>query len=277
MPELPEVEALARALSRGGRGAPALVGRRFRELIVQDDTLFAGGAEDAARAAAELRGARVCRVWRRGKYLVVGTDRGDLVFHLRMTGDVTLDGDEVVRVPYQRALFVVTGGMRLRFTDPRRLGRAWWLPSAEALFSDLGPEPFDPHWTAERLRAALSGTRRAIKSALMEGERIAGLGNIWADEALFLAGIHPALPADRLDDAAAGRLLSAIREALTRGIEGASAHLAWLHRGARDQAPPGDVHLREGQACVRCQSAIQRIRIGGRSTYFCPRCQPIST
>lgn len=275
MPELPEVEAIARALRDGGRGAPSVLDRVIEEVQFDDPGIIEGSA--ATVAARRLRGARIEAVRRRAKYLLIGTSAGTLVAHLRMTGDLEVDDDVAEQLPYQRLRLALSGDLSLRFTDPRRLGKLWLTDDAASVMGDLGPEPFDPALTAPLLRERLAATTRTLKGALLDQRLLAGLGNIWADEALHRARLHPEQPADSLDEEEAGRLLDGIRGALEAGIEETTTELRWIHRAVpaaeRDTEPPGRVHLREGAPCPTCGAAIERVRLAGRSTYFCPRCQ----
>ena len=272
MPELPEVEIIARALRQGGRGGTAIIGQRVTDIVLADEKLLADmSAVDFRR---KYLGAWIKGVERRAKYICVHTSQGDWIFHLRMTGDLFTDDHSGTSSRFQRLCVILDDNWHLRFCDPRRLGKMWALTHKEVLWENIGPEPLASTFHVEVLKGALHSTRQAIKKALLDGRRVAGLGNIWADEALFLASIHPERPAKELSNRELEALCDGIRDALQMGIENTAKSLTWVHRGSERGPPPGQVHLREGEPCPRCEALIARIRVGGRSTYFCPRCQP---
>ncbi|HEY7836662.1 MAG TPA: bifunctional DNA-formamidopyrimidine glycosylase/DNA-(apurinic or apyrimidinic site) lyase [Solirubrobacteraceae bacterium] len=278
MPELPEVETIRRQL------APLVEGRRIEEIEIDDPRwsrpLTPAELEDA------LRGRRVERLRRRGKYLVWDLeDDVHLAQHLRMTGAVLADPDpepDHARVRIDLAQRRKGGRpVRLVIDDPRRFGTGELLLGSEALenFLDarLGLEPFDEAFTGAHLREVLRGRRAPIKSALLDQRRVAGVGNIYADEALFRAGIHPLRAAGSLTAAEAERLRDGIRAALEAGID---AHGASIDDFRDIEGVKGSfqerflVHRREGEPCPQCGGTIKRIVVGGRGTYVCERCQP---
>ncbi len=284
MPELPEVETIRRQL------APLVEGRRIASIEILDPRwsrpLAPGELADA------LTGRRVERLGRRGKYLLWHLE-GDvhLAQHLRMTGSVLADPDPEpahtrVRIglgPRRRGSDGAgrAGGVALAIVDPRRFGTAELLLGEPALelFLDarLGPEPFDERFTADYLRDAMSGRRAPIKAMLLDQRRVAGVGNIYADEALFKAGIHPLRPAGQLSPAQLARLREAVIEALGAGIDARGAsiddfrHVDGVRGSFQDRFL---VHLREGEPCVVCGGTISKIVVAGRGTYVCERCQP---
>lgn len=271
MPELPEVEVITRALRDGGRGGPSIVGHRIEEIHVCDEKLLHDLSP--AGCARQFTGAHIKDVVRRAKYICVKTSNGDLIFHLRMTGDLHVDDKPETEFPFQRLDIRLGEDLHLRYTDPRRLGKMWAATAPAKLWQELGPEPLDDSFTVTVLHNSLVHTRQAIKKVLLDGRRVAGLGNIWADEALYLASIHPERPANELTSDETQALWRGIRQALRTGIERTQASLQWVHRGGVRGTPPGEVHLREGEPCARCRAPIKRIRLGGRSTYFCACCQ----
>jgi formamidopyrimidine-DNA glycosylase len=272
MPELPEVETIRRQL------APKLAGRRIvaAEVI---DPLWCAPA-DPRDIEAELRGRRIVGLGRRGKYLVmeIEVDRF-LVMHLRMTGNLLwVDAGE--DPPYLRFRLFLEEGERILFVDLRRFGTGIVLHGRPALddYLDarLGPEPLDPSFTPESLRHLAAGRRAPVKAFLLDQARIAGIGNIYADEALFRAGIHPLKPAGRLRRPEFERLHEGIVAALEAGIEsfGASIDRYRDANGARGSMQDRFlVHRREGMACPRCGAPVTKLRAAGRGTYICPRCQ----
>jgi len=271
MPELPEVETIRRQL------APHLEGRTILAAEILDARWTR--PEDPGPVEAQLRGALVCRVKRAGKYLVWELD-GDrhLLVHLRMTGSLLYDpaGDP----PHTRVRFSLDGAHRLLYVDPRRFGTGHLLHGAAAreayLRARIGVEPLTPPFTAEHLRKLAAGRRAPVKAFLLDQRRVAGVGNIYADEALFRAGIHPLRPAGRLTAADWSRLRRGIEEALSDGIEAKGAtiddfrHLDGARGSFQDRFL---VHRRAGQPCPRCGAAVRKIVVAGRGTYVCERCQ----
>jgi formamidopyrimidine-DNA glycosylase len=271
MPELPEVETVRRQL------APHVAGTRLTELVVHDPRWCAPLAP--AELGDVVLGRSVEELRRRGKYLDLAlSDEVHLLMHLRMTGTLLLDAPG--EVPYTRVELVFGGARRLRFVDPRRFGTGQLVIGADALASfydaRLGVEPFDPAFTPEHLRALARGRVGPIKSFLLDQRQIAGVGNIYADEALFRVRIHPLRPAGSLTAAQYAALRDAIRETLAAGIDanGASIddfrHLDGARGSFQDRFL---VHRREGEPCPRCGTPIRKFVVGGRGTYVCERCQ----
>ncbi|HMC07277.1 MAG TPA: bifunctional DNA-formamidopyrimidine glycosylase/DNA-(apurinic or apyrimidinic site) lyase [Solirubrobacterales bacterium] len=291
MPELPEVETIRRQLE------PALRGRRIESAEVLDPRWSRPVAPREIELA--LAGRRIERVERRGKYLLLGLDGGrTLAMHLRMTGNVLLAGgepevaggegavragavaDEASIAPrHLRAVLRLEGGTRLLFTDPRRFGHGVVLGDAELdryLGSRLGVEPLSDALTADELCRLAAGRRAPLKSFLLNQLGIAGIGNIYADEALHRAALHPLSPAGSMKPQDCERLRRGIVEALEAGLRrgGASVDDYRDARGARGTMQDEFlVHAREGAPCPRCGAEIRRIVVAGRSTYFCPSCQ----
>jgi formamidopyrimidine-DNA glycosylase len=274
MPELPEVETIVAELR------PHLIGRR----IVASDVLWPRtlAAPDRAGFIERLQGGQITGLGRRGKYLLFGLDSGDtLIIHLRMTGRLEIvPGDSPTRMgPHVRAWFDLSGGECLVFADARKFGRIWLAHDPEEQLGALGPEPLDWEFDAGSLARRIRGRRVAIKALLLDQSVVAGIGNIYADEALFLAGIHPLRPGGSLSDDEVERLHTAIRQVLREAISQQGTTL-------RDYRPPYSPegayrnHLRVYQQtdlpCPRCGAPIRRIRVTQRSTHFCPRCQPDS-
>ncbi len=273
MPELPEVEYVARQLR------DELVGRT----VVAADVLWPRAVEglDPRALAGRVVGQRVCAVGRRGKYVLVTLSGGDvLLVHRRMSGNLLLrtsNEDD----PYTRVSFTLDDGRRLVFSDPRKFGRLRLVAaeSLPAVLSALGPEPLDDAFTPEALATRLAGRSRAIKALLLDQTAVAGLGNIYADEALFRAGIHPLRPAASLTPAEVAALHAAIRGVLLTGIEHGGTTFG-RHRDVFNEAGTNVDHLevyrRTGQPCRRCGTALRRIVVAQRGTHFCPVCQPLA-
>lgn len=271
MPELPEVEYVARQLRE------ALIGRTITHAEVRWPRAIA--TPDAVELAARSVGQRVASVGRRGKYLLIGLDGGEtLVVHRRMTGNLILTALEV-EVPYTRVRFTLDDGRALIFSDPRKFGRLALVAESDLprFFAALGPEPLEDAFTAEVLAAGLAGRARAIKALLLDQRIVAGLGNIYADEALFRARIHPLRPGNSLAPGEIVALRDAIQATLQTGIAHGGTTFG-RHRDIYDEAGANldyiEVYRRTGQPCVRCGAAIERIVVTQRGTHFCPHCQP---
>jgi formamidopyrimidine-DNA glycosylase len=271
MPELPEVETIRRHL------APHVEGRVLDALDVLDARWCRPLAPEELAAA--VTGRRVERLSRRGKYLVWELeDDVFLLVHLRMTGTLLLDPPEPV--PHTRVRFAV-GEHRLAFVDPRRFGTGELAigPDTLAAFfaARLGVEPLGPDFTSTHLRALAKGSRAPVKAFLLDQKRVAGVGNIYADEALFRARVHPLRPANRLTTAQAAALRDAVVTSLEAGIAAKGATIDdfrdpdGVRGGFQDQFL---VHRREGEPCPVCGGPVRKLRAAGRGTYVCERCQP---
>jgi formamidopyrimidine-DNA glycosylase len=276
MPELPEVETICWRLREGGHGEPPLVGRVILDVHVPDPTVVDG---DRVLFATSLRGARVRDVWRRAKWIVIELDDGvgqarTVLVHLKMTGDLHVRAaDDDVR--FVRFRWDLDNDSRLVFTDPRRFGHVELLPPGARIddrFAELGPEPLDPGFRARDLKARLTG-RRPIKASLLDQAVVAGVGNIYADESLWLAQLHPLTPTNALDDDAIIRLHRGIRRALRESIAASKEALAWRYEN-RAAPSPFRVYDRSGGPCLRCGEALSTTTVAGRTTVFCARCQP---
>jgi formamidopyrimidine-DNA glycosylase len=273
VPELPEVETIRAAL------APALEGRRLAHVSILDPRLTAPHPPETVAAA--LVGDRIARVGRRGKYVVIELSSGNhLLVHLRMTGSFRLHRNGSLEDdPYRRAVVRLDDGSDVAYRDVRRFG-TWTLlePGGLGPYLDqrLGPEPLGAGYTAAELGRALRGRRAPIKSALLDQRTVAGMGNIYADEALWCARVHPLTPAGRLDAAAVSRLHRCLRAALRKGIERQGATLRDYRDPAGADGAMQDefrVYGRRDEPCPRCGTTIERLVVGGRSSSFCPRCQ----
>lgn len=276
MPELPEVEVTRLSLCdriEGSRVDVVTLGKPLRWPL---------GIEPE-----RLSGARVGAVQRRGKYLWLAlhapqgeTDAGGLLMHLGMSGSLRFDAGLPPPGPHDHFRLITDRG-ELRLTDPRRFGAVVWspaltMPPASTLLARLGVEPLSPEFTAEVLHAGLRGRRVAIKQALLAGDVVVGVGNIYCSEALFEAGIDPRTPAQRLSLVRCQRLATAIRLTLERALAAGGSTLrdfrnAHGMNGAFQHE--AQVYDRAGTACRRCDGTIRRLVQGQRATYFCPACQ----
>lgn len=268
MPELPEVETVVREIR------PKLVGRRIRSVCASGRPLRRPWEPSWS---ARLAGRRVRDVTRRGKWIVIHLERLTLVLHLGMTGQLrVVPADEPSRA--HTHLVLNFGREQLRFRDVRRFGSATLFPGPEAAErhfarARLGPEPFGVdtrYW-----RGRLAGTARALKAALLDQRFVAGVGNIYADEALFEARLHPGRLGLTLSAKEASRLRGAVARVLRRAIRRGGADLGdgvYANGNYQDEFR---VYGRTGEGCPRCRAPIERVRLAGRSTHYCPRCQPL--
>lgn len=270
MPELPEVETIRRGL------APLVTGRRIARVEVRHRGLRWPVPPDFE---ASLAGRCVRDVERRGKYLLLACDGGTLIVHLGMSGSLRWLRPGVPLAKHDHLDLELDDGSVLRFHDPRRFGSVHWVEGevmAHPLLAALGPEPLAPGFDGDRLHAATRHRRAAIKQVLMDSHLLAGIGNIYANEALFGAGIHPGRAAHRISRARYARLAAAICETLERALAAGGSSL-------RDYVDatgaPGyfqqqyKVYGREGQPCRVCGTPIRSVRQGQRSSFYCPRCQ----
>jgi formamidopyrimidine-DNA glycosylase len=272
LPELPEVETVVRDLR------PRLAGRPITRVWAGRRALRRPWRRAWARA---LVGRRIQSVGRRGKWIVVALDGGPcLVVHLGMTGQLTVADVTAPRADHTHLVVGLGGGRELRFRDTRRFGSATLFPDRAALDAafaraGLGPEPFglDPaYW-----RGRLAATGRSLKAVLLDQRVVAGVGNIYADESLWEARLHPARPGRSLSSAEAVRLRGAVEAVLTRAIarRGSSIRDYVDGAGARGgYQSEFRVYGRAGAPCPRCGTSVEATRLAGRSTHFCPRCQP---
>jgi formamidopyrimidine-DNA glycosylase len=272
MPELPEVEYVARQLRE------TLPGRRFTCVDVRWARAIQGMEPGAF--VTDVTGRTVTVIGRRAKYLLLTLDDGRLlIVHRRMSGNLLLLGRGQDEPPYTRVAFELDDGRRLYYTDPRKFGRLMlaWPDALPQALAELGPEPLEAEFTPAVLLERLADSRRALKAALLDQRVVAGLGNIYADEALFRAGIHPLRPAGSLNEDEVARLHAGIQGALITGIAHGGTTFG-RHRDLYDEAGSNlehvEVYQRTGQPCLRCGTPIERITVAQRGTHYCPRCQP---
>lgn len=274
MPELPEIETLRRDLISLG-----LPGRRIIDVRIFWDRSIQSPPPGEFRRL--IRGRRVCGIRRRGKYLSINLDGElSLVIHFRMTGGLTVSEEEAAPDPHDRVIFFLDTGS-LVFHDTRKFGRMVLTEEPERIFDSLGLEPFDPTLTPELFFSRHTSRKRALKALLLDQGFIAGLGNIYADESLFAAGLHPLIPANTLDRPASANLLRCIREVLDRGIRNRGTSLGDGESNFSSSGRYGrnasslQVFRRTGKPCPRCSALVERIIVAQRSTHFCPVCQPL--
>jgi formamidopyrimidine-DNA glycosylase len=278
LPELPEVETTLRGIE------PALTGRTVDEVIVRNASLRWPVPDEVSQAC----GRRVLRCWRRAKYLLIELDsggsaaasaQGGLLIHLGMSGSLRICEAGDAPRKHDHVDIVLDSGKCIRFNDPRRFGvLTWWGPPAHdhKLLRDLGPEPLSDAFSGNHLWHKSRGRKGAVKNFIMDGKIVVGVGNIYASEALYMAGIHPLRAAGRVSAARYEALAAAIRDVLSRAIVHGGTTLRDF---SNSDGNPGYfaqellVYEREGLPCFQCQAPIRRRVIGQRSSYYCPRCQ----
>lgn len=289
MPELPEVETIRRRLCGGHAGCPGLIGRRIQGAWVGWPRTLAEPAPPAFRR--RVRGQTITRIERRAKHLLLALSRDTLMIHLGMSGSLHLRrgsgqgatsvtprvrtrihraADNPVR--YCRLSLRLGDGWRLDFDDPRKFGRVRLVADPARVLRNIGPEPLSRAFTAAGFAARLREHRRALKSLLLDQSFVAGVGNIYADEALHRAGLHPRLRSHRVTPAQARALRRAIRAVLREAIRWNGTTFDQVYGGGDFQRHLR-VYQRTGQPCRRCGTPIRRIVVGQRGTHFCPRCQ----
>ncbi len=290
MPELPEVETVARQLE------PELEGHAIEKLEVRDARW--SRPVRPATLAKKVEGRTIQGLGRRGKYLLLGLDgEQTLVMHLRMTGNLVLveqegevidpsegrilyQGERTTEEKHLRARFVLDDGRQVWFTDPRRFGEAFLIDDAKLpeRFSRLGVEPLSPKFTPEKLGEIAAGKKAPLKSFLLDQSGIAGVGNIYADEALFRARLHPLSPTGSMKPEHWVALRDGVVAALEAGIDAGGSSIDDYRDGRGEKGRMQErflVHTREGRPChgEDCDGVVERIVVSGRSTYFCPSCQ----
>ena len=270
MPELPEVETTRRGLEKPLRG------RRVVRVIVREPRLRWRVPRTLAR---ELTGTRIEAVERRAKYLLLRTTVGTAILHLGMSGSLRVIPAATPPAKHDHVDLVLDNGQCLRLRDPRRFGALLWTrgdPMQHVLLRHLGPEPLGRDFHAEHLWAATRRRRVAMRDLLLNARIVSGIGNIYANEALFLAGVRPTRPAGRLNRDECGRLVSSIRQTLERAIRAGGTTLRDFTNA---DGLPGyfqqtlQVYGRIGEPCRRCQSPIKAAKLGNRSAFYCPKCQ----
>jgi formamidopyrimidine-DNA glycosylase len=270
MPELPEVETVAGDLRR------RLVGLTVTGATVTwQRTIARPSAEEFEQ---QIVGRRVLSVGRRAKYIVIELDRGCLLVHLMMSGRLHLVPAGAPPHDHLRVTLNFDSGLEMRFQDTRKFGRIYLVDELQEVTAGLGPEPLDELFTVDDFRRRLARRKGRLKSLLLNQRFLAGLGNIYADEALFAARLHPLRRADSLTGAEQVRLYEAIRAVLGDAVQGRGTTLSdGGYTDASGQAGTYQARLavygRRGDACLRCQAPIERSVVGGRSTHYCPNCQ----
>ncbi len=275
MPELPEVETVVRGLRESG-----VIGKRISGLRTSWVRTLSG--DHPAIFEKKVRGMRIADIHRRAKYIVVRLDPdGWILIHLRMTGSLSVKPSNATRDSHERVALLFDDGCELRFRDVRKFGRWRWVADTEPVLGNLGPEPLAPAFDVSQLRTLLAARARRLKPLLLDQRVIAGLGNIYVDEALWEARLHPCRLSQTLTAVETRRLHTAIRLVLQRGVDAMGTTLGsgvsnfYSVAGKRGRNQDGlRVFRRHGQACPRCGALVGRIQVAQRSTHLCDRCQP---
>jgi formamidopyrimidine-DNA glycosylase len=264
MPELPEVETIARKLK------PGLVSKT----ILSADLRWARtlAFPSPKKFKQEIKGQSILDVGRRAKYLIIRLSDFELLLHLRMSGDLFLRDSTIRAEPHDRLVLKLSDGKSLVFNDTRKFGRVWFTDKPEEVLGKLGPEPLDGDFTIRWLHAALHNKHRQLKPLLLDQTFVAGLGNIYTDEALHFAKIHPLALSDSLTKKQAEALHQAIHHVLNEGILRNGASFDWVYRGGEFKFR---VYGRADKECPVCGTKIKRILVGQRSTHYCPKCQKL--
>ena len=275
MPELPEVETVRRDLEA------LVIGRRIVSCCVAADTARLVQLVPPDEFCRQLTGRTIAGLRRRGKYLIIDLDDGRAwVVHRRMSGNILYREADAPPDDYTRAVFALDDGHELRWTDLRKFGTMWLVEDATMVMEALGPEPLDAEFTPGVLRQRAGKRGAPIKSVLLDQTVLAGMGNLYTDEALHYAKIHPLKPANRLKAADFARLHAGIVRALRMGLAARGSSLGTTLRDHINvDGAPGQnqetvqAYGREGAPCYACGAVMRRIKVGGRSTHYCPRCQ----
>ena len=268
MPELPEVETVVRALRE------PLIGQTIIEIRNYWPKQINPELDEFQK---RIYGKRVEAVERRAKYIVISlTDHETIIIHLRMSGHLSVVDKDFPAEKHVHTIFSLANGQELRFRNPRKFGRVYLVQNQEDILGKLGPEPLEPSFTVELLTERLNGRSRQLKPLLLDQTFIAGVGNIYADEAAFDASLHPERRVDTLSPEEINALHHAIQKVLRLGIEREGASISQYIKpdGTKGEMQNAVmVFRRTGQPCYHCATPIERIKLGGRSTHFCPNCQ----
>ncbi len=266
MPELPEVETIARSLES------SLTGKTIREAELRWARTLATPSPKQFKE--KIRGQKIRAVSRRAKYLIIQLDDYNLIIHLRMSGDLMVRGSKIKPEKHDRLLIHLSNQTYLAFNDTRKFGRIWLTSQPQEVLGKLGPEPLEKRFTARWLFEQLRARKRQLKPLLLDQTFLAGLGNIYTDECLHMAKLHPLTLSNTVSERQAEALHKAIRAVLKEGIKRNGASIDWVYRGGGYQTV-FRVYNRQGKPCAVCGSVIQKFTVGQRGTHICPACQPL--
>jgi formamidopyrimidine-DNA glycosylase len=272
MPELPEVETIRNKFRLGTSDIPSLIGKRVTGVKwLWERTLEFPTIDEFSSC---IIGQSFSDIGRRGKYLLFHLQTDTMIIHLRMSGDLLFEAMDDPIAPHHRLLIFVNDEHRLAFNDTRKFGRVWLLDDPEKILAKLGPEPLDQSFEAQDFHQRLNKHRRQLKPLILDQNFLAGVGNIYADEALHKARLHPKTPSNTLRFSDATRLLDGLRDVLNEGIHRNGASIDWVYRGGNFQNY-FQVYQRTAEPCYHCGTSIERIVVGQRSSHYCPQCQPL--
>ncbi|HKJ39315.1 MAG TPA: bifunctional DNA-formamidopyrimidine glycosylase/DNA-(apurinic or apyrimidinic site) lyase [Anaerolineales bacterium] len=266
MPELPEVETIARKLK------PDLVGKTVRDVDLRWSRTLA--TPSPKKFKEQIKGQKIQDVTRRAKYFILQLSDFSLLVHLRMSGDLLIKNSTIKPETHDRLVLKLSGNKSLIFNDTRKFGRVWLTANPQDVLGKLGPEPLERGFTSQWLYAALRTKHRQLKPLLLDQSFLAGLGNIYTDEALHIAKLHPLGKSDSVSPKQAKALHEAIRKVLKEGIRRNGASIDWVYRGGEFQNY-FRVYDREGEPCNVCGTNIQKLFVGQRGTHICPNCQTV--
>jgi formamidopyrimidine-DNA glycosylase len=266
MPELPEVETIARGLR------PELIGKTILSADVYWPRTLAIPSQKKFKE--QVQGQRILGVSRRAKFLILQLETYNLLIHLRMSGDLVLRKGKINPEKHDRLVLNLSSGQVLAFNDTRKFGRVWLTDQPESVTGKLGPEPLEKEFTSGWLFTSLQARKRQLKPLLLDQTFIAGLGNIYTDECLNIAKLHPLALANTVKLREAQALHKAIRLVLHEGIRRNGASIDWVYRGG-DYQNHFRVYDREGEPCRTCGTVIQKLTVGQRGTHICPKCQKL--
>lgn len=266
MPELPEVETIVR------RMRPEIVGCKISDATLLWERTLA--TPKPVLFNKNIIGQLVESINRRAKYIVIQLSVDTLLIHLRMSGDIFFRQISAEAHKHDRLLLTLDDEKVLAFNDMRKFGRVWLTPSPQDVLGKLGPEPLSDNFSADMLFERITSHKRQIKPLLLDQRVIAGLGNIYTDEALHLAGLHPLTKSDTIKRDQAEILWRSIRRVLNEGIERNGTSIDWIYRGGQYQNYL-HVYGRTDEPCLNCGTPIQKIVVGQRGTHFCPQCQKV--
>jgi formamidopyrimidine-DNA glycosylase len=266
MPELPEVETIVRGLR------PALVGRTILSAdLLWKRTLVAPSPVAFKR---RIKGQQILSISRRAKFIKLQLSTFFLLVHLRMSGDMLVKKGAYIPAKHDRLVLTLSDALSLIFNDARKFGRVWLTTDPEKVLGNLGPEPLNPSFTPQAFFKRLHGRHRQLKPLLLDQSFIAGLGNIYTDEAMHMARLHPLARSDSVTPEQAEGLWRAVRAVLEESIRSNGASIDWVYRGGEFQ-DQFRIYGREGEPCPVCGTKVERMVIGQRGTHFCPTCQPL--
>lgn len=264
MPELPEVETIARRLR------PHLIGKTILDADLRWSRTLATPSPKLFKQ--QIKGQEIREVTRRAKFFILQLSDASLLIHLRMSGDLLIRDSTIRPEKHDRLVLKLSDNQSLVFNDTRKFGRVWFTSSPEAVLGRLGPEPLSRDFTTQWLYHELGRRHRQLKPLLLDQTFLAGLGNIYADEALHIAKLHPLVLSNSVTLEQARILREAVRKVLKEGIRRNGASIDWVYRGGEFQNH-FRVYDREGKSCPVCSTEIKRITVGQRSTHYCPQCQ----